>query len=124
MKKVTLLSASLLLAVSGCGIGQGPNIFTRLHNRIHGVSNVGAPCAACDAPVHHGCETCGTNAAAGYGGYDGTVIDSYDETPIVSTVPSAAPISYNGTTNPPIYNNVQPNVRNYASEGVISKPSR
>jgi hypothetical protein len=100
MKRTTLISASLLLAFAGCTCGQGwrPNIFTRLNNRFHGVSNVGEPCDAggChSAPVaapiaSSGCDTCGT-ASASYGGYEGQVIDSYDGTPISST--------YNGTIN-------------------------
>jgi hypothetical protein len=88
MKRTTLISASLLLAFAGCTCGQGwrPNIFSRLSNRFHGVSNVGATCdAGCDggmaapisAPISGGCESCGSNVGANYGGYE-TVGDSYE----------------------------------------------
>lgn len=88
MKKVTLVVASLLLASAGCttcGQGNRPGFFTRFYNRLHGVSNVGAPCdAGCEAvPVAHtGCDGCGGVESAAYGGYDGTVIGTYEGTPI------------------------------------------
>jgi hypothetical protein len=91
MKRTTLISASLLLAFAGCTCGQGwrPNIFTRLNNRIHGVSNVGEPCdAGCQgasnaAPVATGgCESCGAATGANYGGYEGQIIDSYEGVPV------------------------------------------
>ena len=100
MKRTTLISASLLLAFAGCTCGQGwrPNIFSRLNNRFHGVSNVGEPCDAggchsapvAAAPVAGGCETC-NGASVGYGGYEGQVIDSYEGVPVGTT--------YNGTIN-------------------------
>lgn len=84
MRKFTLISATMLLAFAGCTCGQGwrPNIFTRLHNRIHGVGNMGEPCdAGCStaapaaeyAPVN-GCTTCGNGVTSQYGEYNGQVI--------------------------------------------------
>jgi hypothetical protein len=106
MKRTTLISASLLLAFAGCTCGQGwrPNFLTRFNNRLHGVSNVGAPCdAGChDAHVATGgCDTCGTSGSANFGGYE-TVGDSYEVPNGVtySTVPPnyGTPITPGGTS--------------------------
>jgi len=110
MKKTTLISASLLLAFAGCTCGQGwrPNIFTRLNNRIHGVSNVGEPCdAGCQgAPnaasvASGGCDSCGTAGGAHYGGYDGHAIDSYEGVPVGTsyTGTNYGGVAYSGTTS-------------------------
>ena len=99
MKRTSLIVASLLLAFTGCSCGQSlsswrPNIFGRLHDRIHG-TNVGAPCMsggcasapsmAAPAMASVGCETCGNGVhSLGYEGYASdsyggeTVIGSYD----------------------------------------------
>lgn len=74
MKKLTILYAAFIMAFAGCTTGQGwrPNIFTRLHNRIHGVANYGEPCDVGCAPAAPapGCNTCGNGVSAGYGGYE------------------------------------------------------
>jgi hypothetical protein len=86
MKKFTLLNAAFLLAFSGCTCCQGgrPNIFTRLHDRIHGMANQGEPCDAGCAPnmpppaeyaPNAECSTCGNNVSAPYGSYDGQIIN-------------------------------------------------
>ncbi len=85
MKRTSLVAASILLAFTGCTCGQGwrPNILGRLHDRIHGTNNVGAPClggACASAPVmaapvvaDAGCETCGSGVQTmGYEGYPTT----------------------------------------------------
>lgn len=74
MKKLTILYAAFIMAFAGCSSCQGwrPNIFARLHDRIHGVSNYGEPCdVGCTpaAPAPN-CTTCGNGVAAGYGGYE------------------------------------------------------
>ncbi len=82
MKKFTLLAAISMMAFAGCtcgGQGWRPNILGRLHDRVYGVSNVGAPCDATCAPVAHApiaygtpdCATCGTGVVSSYGGYEG-----------------------------------------------------
>jgi hypothetical protein len=105
MKRTTLISASLLLAFAGCTCGQGwkPNFLTRFSNRIHGVSNVGAPCdAGCHeaAPVATGCDNCGTANSANFGGYE-QVGDSYEVGVPYSTVSPAyvAPSTPAGVQN-------------------------
>jgi hypothetical protein len=101
MKRTTLISASLLLAFAGCTCGQGwrPNILSRLNDRIHGVSNVGAPCdAGCRGALPAaGCEACGTTSS-NYGGYDGQIIDSAEGASVGYNLgPSAV---YNSPTYP------------------------
>jgi hypothetical protein len=136
MKKTTLISASLLLAFAGCTCGQGwrPNIFTRLHNRIHGVSNVGAPCdAGCSDGVAHGgviaspaahggCESCNA-ASANYGGYNEQIVDSYEGTPI-SNYQTAPMINgtqiYPGAMASP---NVLPQSARMSAERIVPKPA-
>jgi hypothetical protein len=125
MKRVTLISAGLLLAFAGCTCGQGwrPNILTRLHNRIHGVSNVGAPCDAghCESAVQAqpACESCGNSEAVQYGGYEGNVIGSYEGTPIGS---------YNSYNNVPTQTYVAPTqtvgARFGTAETVVPKSSK
>ena len=86
MKRTTLISASLLLAIAGCTCGSGrlPNIFTRMNNSIHGRSNVGEACdAGCQGATgaghaaNGGCDTCGSVGSVNYGGYE-QVGDSYE----------------------------------------------
>lgn len=115
MKRVTLISAGLVLAFAGCSCGHGwrPHIFTRLHNCIHGVSNVGAPCEAGGCEAAPACETCG-NETAHYGGYEGTVIGSYEGTP-VSTYATTPGTTY-GTPSTPA-------TARYGSEIVSPKPA-
>lgn len=124
MKKATLISASLLLAFSGCTLGQSgrPNFFTRLHDRIHGTNNVGEPC---DAGCHHnevpmatgGCDSCANGVSSNYGGYsDGQIMNSYETTPIMNMGTPTTSIPY---TSP----SYQPGGSRISSERVISKPA-
>ena len=89
MKRTSLVTASILLAFTGCTCGQSwrPHIFSRLHDRIHG-TNVGAPCAsgacasaplmAAPAMADAGCETCGSGVQTlSYEGYEGRPTPSY-----------------------------------------------
>lgn len=89
MKRMTLISASLLLAFAGCTMGQSgkPNFFTRLHDKIHGKDNVGAPCdAGChgaEVPMPTDCESCGSGYSSNYGEYsEGQIMNSYESTPM------------------------------------------
>jgi hypothetical protein len=114
MKKTTLISASLLLAFAGCTCGGGrPNFFTRLSDKIHGVSNVGEPCdAGCHsapmtaAPATGGCESCGSTSA-NYGGYDGQIINSYEGVPTGGSL-SSTQVVPSGTYTSPSYPMAQP----------------
>ncbi|MCE3016052.1 MAG: hypothetical protein LW870_09305 [Pirellula sp.] len=101
MRKFTLISATFMLAFAGCTCGQGwrPNILTKLHNRIHGVANMGEPCDAGCAPAPEyapsaGCSTCENNVSASYGSYDGQIINEGivigSSTPSTYVSPSAA----------------------------------
>jgi len=109
MKRTTLISASLLLAFAGCSMGQSerPSFFTRLHNRIHGVSNMGEPCdVGCQgAPVPMatgGCESCGNGVSMNYGGYsDGQIMNSYESTPMSIGTPTTSSIPYTSPTYQP-----------------------
>jgi len=108
MKRTTLISASLLLAFAGCSMGQcgKPNFFTRLHNRIHGIDNVGEPCdAGChgaEAPMATGCESCGNGVSSNYGGYsEGQVMNSYESTPMSIGSPTTSMTPYTSPTYVP-----------------------
>lgn len=84
-----MIIAISTMAFAGCTCGQGwrPNIFTRLHDRIHGTNNIGAPCdvncvPAAPAPLAYappptaGCTDCGPSVAAGYGSYETEYVGS------------------------------------------------
>ena len=114
--------ASLLLAFAGCTCGQGwrPNVMGRMRNLFHGPSNVGEPCDACDrgvAPASSGCATCGSAGSMSYGGYDGDVIGTYENTvPTVGT-------TYSGTTTVPYNSGTFPGAAGTRVENVRPKPA-
>ena len=143
MNRTTLISASLLLAFAGCTCGQGwrPNILTRMYNRVHGVSNVGAPCdAGCEAGMTRGvvetpmssggCDTCNANSS-NYGGYNEQIIGSYEGTPVGSfeSVPAGNYSSAPMTSGAPIYNspsypmNTAPQSARMNAERIVPKPA-
>ena len=103
MKRTTLILASSMLVFAGCTCGGGrPNFFTSLHNRIHGVSNVGEPCDAGCHAAHDGCDTCVGSGSMNYGGYEGQVIDTYEGTPVTygGTTTGSSTVPYNPQTFP------------------------
>ncbi len=103
MKNFTLLVAISTMAFAGCTCGQGwrPNILSRLHDRIHGVSDVGAPCDANCAPAMApmayapppGCTSCG-DVSVGYGSYEGEYGGGYVSEPYSIGAPTTVPQTY------------------------------
>lgn len=102
MKNFTMIIAISTMAFAGCTCGQGwrPNIFSRLHDRIHGTSNVGAPCDVGCAPIAaaplayapiDGCTDCGPTVSNSYGSYDSEYSGGYS-----SAIAIGQPQTYRG----------------------------